>query len=303
MLRSLGSSLVAKSSPGSRSRDVVENRLNGPTVPDKGDPGSVSRQLTQETKIAPVAPGSEKVLRVSPGVSAVRGMDDPGMGILGPESAGLIGGAAQAPTGPRQNYNPAALRSGANNQPLLSQSAVPGAPSQPGAPTVASAAPRSGKTATAVSSAGSGAGENLLAGIMGTGNVDSGPRQNYQVQKPTGPDVLVGDYKFQPLGGRVQAAGEQGGTKTISGNTAQAVAGTLSKAAEKIGGGSLPQIGLRSFAQNVNQVTNPLVSPAAALQSLNQNAAPKIVSAVGSAASNLRSQASNVLSKLRSLFK
>lgn len=298
-LRSLGSSLVAKNSPGSKSREIVENRLNSPTVPDKGDPGSLQRSLTEETKVTPVAPGSEKQIRVSPGVSAVRGMDDPGMGLIGSDSPALAGGAAA----PRQNYNPAALRSGAAGQALLQGSgAAPTAPQSSATPTAASSAPRAGRTATAVSSAGSGPAENLLAGIMGTGNVDSGPRQNYQVEKPQ-PNTEVGSYKFQPLGGRVQAA-DGNANKTISGNTLQAVAGTLSKAAEKIGGGSIPSIGLRSFASNVNQVANPLVSPAAALQSVNK--AVSQANPIGSAVSgfnNLRSQANNVLSKLRSLFK
>lgn len=300
MLRSLGSSLVAKSSPGSKSREIVENRLNSTTIPDKGDPGSVQRSLMEETKVQPVAPGSEKQIRVSPGVSAVQGMDDPGMGLIGPENPALAGGAA----GPRQNYNPAALRSGANSQALL-QGGEPGSPppAPAGNPASASAAPRSGRSATAVSSAGAGSSENLLAGIMGTGNVDSGPRQNYQVEKPQD-NVEVGNYKFQPLGGRVSADGGQGGAKTISGNTLQAVAGTLSKAAEKVGGGNIPSVGLRSFAQNVSQAANPIFSPAAALQSVNKAASQ--ANPIGSAVSgfnNLRSQASNVLSKLRSLFK
>lgn len=68
MLRSLGSSLLAKSTPGSASRDLTEQQIGKPALPGKGEIGTISRDLVSEPNAVPVAPGTEKVLAAGPGV-------------------------------------------------------------------------------------------------------------------------------------------------------------------------------------------------------------------------------------------
>src|SRR3990172_8666881 len=70
MIRSLGSSLLAKAGTGSLSRKKDETRITKPEVPGKGAVGTAARDLTQETNITPVAPGSEKVIRSAPGMES-----------------------------------------------------------------------------------------------------------------------------------------------------------------------------------------------------------------------------------------
>lgn len=323
MIRSLGSSLVAKASPGSKTRETIERRIENPAIPNRGQVGSVDRELIEETKSAPVPEGSEKQVRVSPGVSATESAQQVQRTGASPEAGGLLPGALGLgpigqQVGPRSGPDGGALARGVDSP----QST--GAPiSPPSSPVPSGRGPSTVQTPSTQSYSG-GEAPNLLEGLVGQ-SFAVGPQSRVQSVAPRQQDVFVGPY--QPnVGNRVSAAEQQVGPREISGNTAQAVAGTLSKAAEKVGGGSLPQIGLRSFAENVGQVQNPFISPAAALNQLNQSAAKvnpigiaaNVVSGLRSqdkintggvydsaynAASNLRSQASNVFNKLRSLFR
>lgn len=64
----IGSALLAKSSPGSASRDLTENQIQKPALPGKGDIGTISRDLTAEPEVIAAAPGSEKIIAAGPGV-------------------------------------------------------------------------------------------------------------------------------------------------------------------------------------------------------------------------------------------
>lgn len=74
MLRSIGSSLVAKSSPGGKLRDIAEQAITTPQVPGKGAIGSISRAGLEEPMKREVPAGSEKVVGVQPIVESQAGL-------------------------------------------------------------------------------------------------------------------------------------------------------------------------------------------------------------------------------------
>lgn len=64
-IRQLGSSLVAKSTPGSRYRDIGEAQVVPPGE-NQGEPGSLSRVQAEEPLNRAVSPGSAKTISVKP---------------------------------------------------------------------------------------------------------------------------------------------------------------------------------------------------------------------------------------------
>jgi len=74
MLRSLGSSLVAKSSPGGRLREIGERAITTPQIPGKGAIGSISRAGLEEPLKREVPAGSEKVVGMQPIVESQAGL-------------------------------------------------------------------------------------------------------------------------------------------------------------------------------------------------------------------------------------
>lgn len=66
MLRMLGSSLVAKNSPGSKFRELGEKAMQTPLIPGKGAIGTLTRESIEEPLERPVPPGSEKVVATKP---------------------------------------------------------------------------------------------------------------------------------------------------------------------------------------------------------------------------------------------
>ena len=74
MLRSLGSSLVAKSSPGGRLRDLIEQAMTIPQIPGKGAIGSISRAGIEEPLKREVPAGSEKIVGATPVVQSQAGL-------------------------------------------------------------------------------------------------------------------------------------------------------------------------------------------------------------------------------------
>ena len=88
MLRSnLGSSLVAKASPGAKLRETQEQKLMTPQIPGKGAIGSISRAGLEEPLKREVPAGSEKVVGVKPLVESQAGLP-----------ADLLAGGAVPPT-------------------------------------------------------------------------------------------------------------------------------------------------------------------------------------------------------------
>jgi hypothetical protein len=64
----MGSSLLAKSSPGGALRKVDETKIEAPALPGKGEIGSVSRGMLEEPIERQVPPGSTKVVSSAPSV-------------------------------------------------------------------------------------------------------------------------------------------------------------------------------------------------------------------------------------------
>lgn len=74
MLRSLGSSLVAKSSPGGKLREIGERAITTPQIPGKGAIGTLSRGGIEEPLKREVPAGSEKVVGMQPIVESQAGL-------------------------------------------------------------------------------------------------------------------------------------------------------------------------------------------------------------------------------------
>ena len=85
-----GSSLLAKSKPGSLSRNKEENKLAGAIPESEGAIGSASRELAQEPWQKQVAPGSRKIINVKPPIG-------------GPAVGGVPIGPASTASGAAQN--------------------------------------------------------------------------------------------------------------------------------------------------------------------------------------------------------
>src|SRR3990167_8772150 len=73
-LRSLGSSLVAKGSPGGTYRKTEERRIETPDLPGRGKVGSIDRAQLEEPLERQVPGGSQKVVGVQPTVESVAGV-------------------------------------------------------------------------------------------------------------------------------------------------------------------------------------------------------------------------------------
>lgn len=67
-LRTLGATTLAKSNPGSKTRDVEEMRSGRPAIPGKGQAGTIARSLIEEPLNRAVPAGSNKVVSVQPTV-------------------------------------------------------------------------------------------------------------------------------------------------------------------------------------------------------------------------------------------
>lgn len=72
-LRQLGSSLVAKASPGAAYRKAAEENLQGQNLLEKGQIGTISRQQVEEPFERKVPAGSNKVVSVRPIVESLPG--------------------------------------------------------------------------------------------------------------------------------------------------------------------------------------------------------------------------------------
>lgn len=124
MLRSLGSSLVAKSSPGGKLRDLGEQAITTPQIPGKGAIGSISRAGIEEPLKREVPAGSEKIVGALPVVSSQPGLP-----------ADVIPSEVMPPAPIPEGMNPsvsASVPSGSRGQALF-QGGVGGQPSAGGA--------------------------------------------------------------------------------------------------------------------------------------------------------------------------
>src|SRR3990167_4150680 len=99
MIRSLGSSLLAKAGTGSLTRKKDETRITKPEIPGKAATGTATCDLTQETDITPVAPGSEKVIRSAPGIESASLPGVAGMNAAQVPLVAGVGSPGGAPAG------------------------------------------------------------------------------------------------------------------------------------------------------------------------------------------------------------
>lgn len=118
MLRSgLGSSLVAKSTPGTRYRETAEAQIPNPGQ-NQGAPGSLSRVQVEEPLERAVSPGSSRAIAVKPLIEGVLPVDKVGAaGLPFLQSFGGAAGQAAAPgrvVAPRPYVPPAAPQAPAN---------------------------------------------------------------------------------------------------------------------------------------------------------------------------------------------
>lgn len=66
MLRSLGTSLLAKANPGGQLRGLSERKTNTPSIPGKGAIGNLSRLGVEDPLEAQGSPGSDKIVAQRP---------------------------------------------------------------------------------------------------------------------------------------------------------------------------------------------------------------------------------------------
>lgn len=317
-MRSLGSSLVAKATPGGAYRDTQENRIAKPNIPGKGEVGSIQRGFLEEPQNIAVPGGTEKIVRNAPGVESAPGLP------ISPEQQQLLAGAIGM-------ANPqAAPLPGSDNQPLLrSTGPSPAGPSssptpqgQVAAPRVAAApVSRGGRSAQVISSGGE------LASAKQTGGIPEGDvlgaATNYQA--PNYERLSIGNAGYLPvintLSGRASAADpnqqrlpegqvrqtnpKTGGPSNTIGftpTTGQYLAGAAGKVLTNIGSAfKAPQLspgGLGAKLQTWGGAVGPSVAGQGSITSALRSLARPNTNTVNF----LRSAASNVGNKLRSVF-
>lgn len=275
-LRSLGSSLVAKATPGSASRDLLENQINKPALPGKGEIGTTSRDLVSEPQVTPAAPGSEKIVTSTPGIEG----SQTGSSTVPPN---LLAGGGY-PTSPVPGNNA-----------FLGDSGQPSQPAQASTPAVG------GKTAIA-RSGGAQAGPVAASGsILPTGASTSSQADNPLSFAPGNPSLLG------TLSGRASA--DNGGGAPSSPidvnrglfNTSSAIdraTGNVISATKTAGQLAAGAAGKVLSSVGATNLGNKLQSFGGSSTASSQGS--------GSVSNVLRSLAqtvSNISSKLRSLFK
>lgn len=283
MIRSLGSSLLAKAGTGSLTRKKEETRITKPEIPGKAATGTAGRDLVEETNITPTAPGSEKVVRSAPGI----------------ESASLPGVAArQVPlvAGMGMTTAPGAAAPGANNQPMF-QGGVSGGNRGGGAP--ASQTGQAGRQAVLGASAGAPMGAvataraNRAAEAARTAEAEAAQVQGGRVPFASSELPNIGIF-----GSRVSAAGG-GESQKPQGQwqptTGQYIAGAVGKAINTIGqklGNKLPEMKVSENLQKYGGSSSVAAAGRGSVEKAVQNVSGALRSVVESA--------KNTVSKLRS---
>jgi hypothetical protein len=274
MLRTMGSSLMAKASPGGAFRKTEEARIDNPALPGKGEIGTISRGMMEEPIERQVPPGSTKVVSSSPAVEPTT-------------EATPIGMLPTQPLAPTQPSTPGMTPTrGTGNPPDVG---------------IIQPALRSQSTGVAGKTTSGGALQGAQAATLY--QPPQGPQTDVLGAQAENRLPLAGGPGSASLAGKVIATGGQGSTQSYSNpnpivSGARSIAGALGEAGRTVGNAlGIPQVGftsaLRSFASNP-QNTNALNS-----------AANKVAQSVSS---NIRSggaigqAAQKVSGWLRSLF-
>ena len=262
----IGSSLVAKSNPGSPIRKTTEDKVNNPSIPGKGETGSIQRQTIEQPFLKETPSGSARTVSVTPAIES-QAIGNRNMPI--PEAAGGANGQPQ-------------LRSGANGQALFQ-----GGVSTPSA--VRSAAPVA-KGGTAAKSA-SVAGVNKGA-IGGMGMITPQAASTSSEAAPSGSFWSGILPTAASLGARAAAAdGKVTGGQPK--NLSQAIVGTLGR------GNAAAQ----AYATNPQITASGQGSISKGLQHALNNPVGTVKEQIASGTGAIRSVVNTIVSKLRSLLK
>lgn len=275
-LRSLGSSLMAKASPGTSLRKRTEERMQGATQAGAGiaQPGSVQRQSIQEPLEKQVPTGTQKVVSVQPTIQPM---------VKGAATAPSTGMVPQMGGGGMATATGRSIAAGGQ-----SPSVSPGG----GAARVSTQAPTS-------VSGGAAPGAKPAAKYAPT---PGGGGAVLGLQAPPSPSYTQGSFlsgvgpAIASLGNRVAA---EGGKQTIPQNFGQAVAGAIGNTINTVGralGNPLPEKNvsenLQKFASNVKNTVSGVGSiskPAATVQAVARSVQKAVQQAAQKATSILRS--------------
>lgn len=277
MIRSIGSSLLAKAGTGSLSRKKEETRILKPEIPGKGAVGTAPRELVQETNITPVAPGSEKVIRSAPGVESA---SLPGVAGVAPTQVPLVAGIGSPGGAPM-------ARGDRGNQPMFA-----------GGGTAASAPGQAGRQAVAGASTGAPMGAVSTARAAG---MTSTPTMG-EVSKAVAQRVPFGEGSLPNIGifgGQIQAKeGESGGQQTSQPSAgwqptaAQYVAGKVGSLINKYKPTGNLSLGLANKAEKFGGSQSVAAAGKGSITKAAQN--------IGGALRSVTQAAKNTVSKLRS---
>lgn len=289
MIRSLGSSLLAKAGTGSLTRKKEESRILRPEIPGKAAVGTAIRDLTQETNITPVAPGSEKVIRSAPGIESA---STPGMAT---NQVPLVAGMGM-PIG----ATPGGAMMGGNNQALFqggvsTPAAVPG---QAGRQAMAVSAPGRGGVAAARVAQATQAAQTVTE--PGRISPEGGAQTTYQVE-PLKRFVINAFLKgilpaIRRTGGRTQAE-DPGESMEISPTAGQVLSNIASRTINTVGGALGNPLRERGISEGLMALAK---NPAATLKG--QGSIAKTVQNIGSGLRSVTQSAQNTWNKLRSKF-
>lgn len=278
-LRSLGSSLVAKASPGATYRKQAETNIENPELPGRGKVGSIDRAQLEEPLERSVPGGSQKIVGVQPTVESVAGVPgdiSPAVGLPsgvtpnipgGNQGQALFQGGVGVPAG---RVNPGAA-------PTVSSSAGGGARpallSQPGVQSVSKT--QIGQAPTVVKNEPSYDRDSFLSAITSVGN------KAYADAKEQVNKVI----SYTPTAGQYIAGGAGKALGSLANATGNAQLRSLSNQLQSFGGSRAVGNESLSIRKNVGNVVN----------TVQKAAAPVIRSA-----QNVVKQAQSVL---RSLFR
>lgn len=285
-LRSLGTTLLAKTNPGTALRTKEEQNVQGavPAANTSAQPNAAVRKTVDQPMEVSVPGGTEKSVAVKPTIQPNVSTTQPATGIQGQGLLPQMGGAVAA-TNAGRNINAPVAPSSAGNVATPNKVAAP------------ISAPVGAKSSTSVSSGGRVASaavpnSNFLS------NVGVGAKN-----APAETNVRAVSVPFTGIGSRVSAAEDGGKSYEVGRSLPQAVAATVANIIDKGVVNAVKNIGKTNYTPTSN-VSRSLMQFAS-----NPSAAKSsgILSNISSAANTAKNTASNVVQKasswLRSLFK
>lgn len=284
----LGSSLISKSSPGGKLRELAEAKAQQAAQAGGGEIGTVQRSQIEEPLERPVSPGSQKVVSSTPAIEGIAYTPDQVDPLTGGNGIGLDPTVGSQP-----------LRSGANNQSLFAGSPQ-GAPSSPGR----SGSPTPGATAstTSIQTAAPRVATAYRPAAAQAPSPSPTPAPNQNVQsRPNIQTQLVTKPLIGNLGIKAYAAEGAPSNKPIV--VQQPVQATTGQYLAGGAGRAISALGSLINNQQVKQVGNNLQSvggqrPQGVTTGSVSQGVRSVAQNVGNTVNNLRSQATNAVNNL-----